>query len=142
MTRTLPLFAGSFPARCRGKEMPLVGIEKALSDLPVDVLPSCRALKFPVSFSAAVIVFCSSVAIIQPQTAFQLGDLCSSRELSIAGNLSNWFLSEIARCGRLLLTDKRFHVDRAGDNFYRGLFPVFSFQRNSNSKTNFTLNAR
>jgi hypothetical protein len=137
MTRTLPLLTDRIPSRCREKEMPLVGIEKALSESTRKPPPSRRALKFSVSFSAAIIVFCSSIAIIQSQTAFWLGDVCSSRELSITKNLSNWGLFVTVYYGRLLLTDKRFHVDRAGATTIR--FPGSLFLTTFQSlKTNFT----
>lgn len=140
LTRTLPLMLDRVPARCRGKEMPLVGIEKALSDLPVDALPSRWALRFPVSFSAVVIVFCSSVAIIQPQTSFQLGDMRFSRKLSIAGNLSKFSL-KLEGCRARILTSRELVFTLIGPG-HSARVPGFSFlQRLTNSKTNFSPNA-
>lgn len=103
-------------------------------------LPACRAHKFSVSFSAVVIAFCSSIAIIQSKTAFQLGDVCSSSELSIIGNLSKLDLSLNAACGRLLLRESRFHVDSAGATF-SSRFPGFPFLTLQSLKTNLSLNA-
>lgn len=116
LTETLPLIAGSSTCPLLGKEMPLVGIEKALSDLPVDALPSRRALRFPVSFSAAVIVFCSSIATIQSKTSFRLGDMCFSRKLSITEDLSRKCLSLAGFSDRIFTSRSQacFHVDRAG----------------------------
>ncbi len=136
LTETLPLIARSSTCPLLGKEMPLVGIEKALSDSARRPLPSRQTLRFLASFSVVVIMSCSSVAIIQPKAAFQLGDVCFRRKLSIAGNLPILGLSLIAVCGRLLLRESRFHVDRAGASFSE--LPRFCFLTTLTSlKTNF-----